>query len=235
MKEAWRPRNADHNFLGPIRLREGLYRSRNMVSIRILQDIGLPYARDYISRFGLKKETLPPNLSLSLGTATLTPIDLTSAWAVFANGGYKVDPYIIEQVLDREGQPIFQAQPKITPHLAKELQVSNPDEQPTVAEPVIDPRTAYLITDILKDVVNRGTARRALALKRTDLAGKTGTTNDSLDSWFIGYNHSLLTSVWAGFDQPESLGRREYGATIALPIWVDYIHALAARKPADSP
>lgn len=238
MKEAWRPKNSDNNFLGPIRLREGLYRSRNMVSIRLMQDIGIPYTRDYISHFGLKKENLPPNLSLSLGSATLVPMDLTSAWAVFANGGYKVEPYIIERIEDRDGQVLYQAQPAITPHLAsmnaKEAAGEQSDNEPVLAEPVIDERTAYLITDILKDVVKHGTGRRALSLKRTDLAGKTGTTNDSFDSWFIGYNYSLLTSVWAGFDQPETLGRREYGATIALPIWIDYMGQALAGTPASN-
>ncbi|TDQ35483.1 penicillin-binding protein 1A [Thiopseudomonas denitrificans] len=234
MKEVWRPKNSDNNFLGPIRLREGLYRSRNMVSIRILQDIGIPYTRDYISHFGLKKTDLPPNLSLSLGSATLTPIDLTIAWAVFANGGYKVDPYIIQSISDRDERTIYAASPAVTPQLAQTRKTDDPDSKPVLAEAVIDERTAYLMTDILKDVIKHGTGRRALSLKRTDLAGKTGTTNDSFDSWFIGYNYSLLTSVWAGFDQPETLGRREYGATISLPIWVDYMGQALADSPASN-
>lgn len=234
MKEVWRPKNSDNNFLGPLRLREGLYRSRNMISIRIMQDIGIPYTRDYISHFGLKKADLPPNLSLSLGSATLIPMDLTTAWAVFANGGYKVNPYVIERITDRDEQLLQEANPAITPYLAKAKQADQPDNATLLAEPVIDTRTAYLISDILKDVVKRGTGRRALSLKRTDLAGKTGTTNDSVDSWFIGYNYSLLTSVWAGFDQPESLGRREYGSTIALPIWVDYMGLALADAPASN-
>lgn len=238
MKQPWRPKNSDGNFLGPILLREGLYRSRNMVSIRLLQDIGIPYARDYISKFGLTKSDLPPNYSLSLGSATLVPLDLTSAWAVFANGGFRITPHIIERIHDREQQELFRAQPAISPFRAKQLDAQHQDQaeiegydKPPLAEPVIDPRTAYLITDILKDVIRRGTGGRARALQRNDLAGKTGTTNDSFDSWFIGYNHSLLTSVWAGFDQPETLGRREFGATIALPIWVDYMGAALAGTP----
>ena len=250
MKEAWRPKNSDNNFLGPIRLREGLYRSRNLVSIRLMQDIGIPYTRDYISHFGLSKSSLPPNLSLSLGSATLVPMDLTAAWAVFANGGFKIEPYIIERIDDRDGQTLYQAQPAVTPHLAaaKHKAVSEGEEtaetvsddssadEAVLAEPVIDERTAYLVTDILKDVIKHGTGRRALSLKRSDLAGKTGTTNDSFDSWFIGYNYSLLTSVWAGFDQPDTLGRREYGSTIALPIWIDYMgQALADTPPSNQP
>ena len=234
MKEVWRPKNSDSSFLGPLRLREGLYRSRNMVSIRIMQDIGIPYTRDYISHFGLKKTDLPPNLSLALGSATLAPLDLTAAWAVFANGGYKVNPYLIERVTDRDEQLLQEASPAVTPYRAAAKKADQADQENTLAELVIDTRTAYLITDILKDVVNRGTGRRALSLKRTDLAGKTGTTNDSIDSWFIGYNYSLLTSVWAGFDQPESLGRREYGSTIALPIWVDYMGQALADTPASN-
>lgn len=234
MKEAWRPKNSDSNFLGPIRLREGLYRSRNMVSIRVLQDIGIPYTRDYISHFGLKKENLPPSLSLSLGSATLIPMDLTTAWAVFANGGYKIEPYMIERIHDRDGHLMYQASPAVTPHLASQLASVEGSQPPSLAEPVIDSRTAFLITDMLKDVIKHGTARRALSLNRTDLAGKTGTTNDSFDSWFIGYNHSVVTSVWAGFDQPDSLGRREYGGTIALPIWIDYMEQALKGMPASN-
>ncbi len=232
MKEVWRPRNDNDTFLGPIRVREGLFRSRNIVSIRILQDIGIPYAVDYISKFGLKKSELPPNLSLALGSATLAPLDLTAAWAVFANGGYRVEPYLIEQITDRNEQVIFQANPAQAPTATTYQSEQGVDSEPAnVAEQVIDPRTAYLITDMLKDVIRKGTGRRALALERSDLAGKTGTTNDSVDSWFIGYNHDLLTSVWAGFDQPASLGRHEYGSTLALPIWIDYTREALADKP----
>jgi len=241
MKEVWRPKNDNDTFLGPIRVREALFRSRNIVSIRILQDIGIPYARQYISRFGLKESTLPPNLSLSLGSATLVPMDLTAAWATFANGGYKIEPYLVERVYDRNAQTLFQANPSITPRLAKAQQQLHADAQQdnttesgssvNLADPILDPRTAYLITDVLKDVIKRGTGRRALALNRTDLAGKTGTTNDSFDSWFIGYNYDLVTSVWSGFDQPASLGRHEYGSSISLPIWIDYTRQALEGKP----
>lgn len=234
MKEPWRPKNDNNTFLGPISLREALYRSRNLVSIRLLQEIGIPYAREYISRFGLKQSDLPPNLSLSLGSASLTPIDLTTAWAVFANGGYRIQPYLIEQITDRNQQIIYKANPAITPARLTTLAKANDaveQPEPIQAEQVIDPRTAYLITDILKDVIKRGTGRRALALNRADIAGKTGTTNDSHDSWFIGYNYDTVTSVWAGFDQPASLGRREYGSTIALPIWIDYMREVLKDTP----
>lgn len=233
MREVWRPKNSDGRFLGPMRMREGLYRSRNLVSIRLLQDIGIPYARNYISEFGLSKDSLPPNLSLALGSATLVPMDLTGAWAVFANGGYKVEPHIIDKITDRDGVVLYQANPARTPHALEQLQTTDNETGEPVqsAEPVIDSRTAFLMTDMLKDVIRRGTAGRARSLGRQDLAGKTGTTNDSIDSWFIGYNYSLLTSVWAGFDQPETLGRREFGGTIALPIWMDYMKPALAGTP----
>lgn len=241
MREVWRPRNDNNTFLGPIRVREGLYRSRNLVSIRVLQDIGIPYTREYISHFGLNASDLPPNLTLALGSATLVPLDLTTAWAVFANGGYKIEPYVIEKITDRDGNLLYQATPAVTPERLATLPVEHDgltesaalesSAEFSAASKVIDPRTAYLMTDMLKDVIKRGTGRRALSLNRTDLAGKTGTTNESKDSWFIGYNYSMLTSVWAGFDQPETLGRREYGGTIALPIWVDYMGAALAEQP----
>lgn len=243
MKEVWRPKNDNNTFLGPMSVREGLYRSRNLVSIRILQDIGMQYARDYISQFGFAPSDLPPNLSLALGTATLTPLEITTGWTVFANGGYKVEPYIIERIDNRDGETIFQANPARVPGstthaaddlLSEQLLANSDSEPPQLAERVIDERTAYIMTDMLKDVIKRGTGRRALSLERTDLAGKTGTTNESKDSWFAGYNGDYVTTVWAGFDQPISLGRREYGSTIALPIWIDYMGYALQDKPMHS-
>ena len=243
MKEVWRPKNDNNTFLGPLRVREGLYRSRNLVSIRILQDIGMEYARDYISHFGFAKEDLPRNLSLALGTATLTPLEITTGWTVFANGGYKVEPHIIERIENRDGKTIFTANPALTPaHPAIIASSASESSDPIIvdegesaapieAERIIDERTAYIMTSMLKDVINRGTGRRALSLKRNDLAGKTGTTNESIDSWFAGYNGDFVTTVWAGFDQPESLGRNEYGGTVALPIWIDYMAYALKDKP----
>ena len=230
MKEVWRPKNDNNTFLGPITLREALYRSRNIVSIRILQDIGIQYTVDHIARTGgIDKRNLPNNLSLSLGAASLTPLEMTAAWATFANGGYRIEPYLVERVHDRHQNLIYQAKPDITPWRAKSLPPAAAQDY-SLADPVLDARTAYLITDILKDVIKRGTGRRALELQREDLAGKTGTTNDSIDSWFIGYNHELITGVWNGFDQPSSLGN-EYGSTIALPIWIDYTGKALADQP----
>lgn len=241
MGEAWRPKNDNNTFLGPIRLREALYKSRNLVSIRLLQTIGIDYTLDYISTFGFKRQDLPRNLSLALGTAGLTPLEIAGGWSAFANGGRKVQPYLIERIDSRDGKPLFTANPPRTPESAQlveeqnvALRIEEPDaevQQPVLAEQIIDERTAYIMTSMLQDVIKRGTGRRALALGRSDLAGKTGTTNESKDSWFSGYNADYMTTVWVGFDQPESLGRNEYGGTVALPIWMDYMGAALKDKP----
>lgn len=241
MGEAWRPKNDNNTFLGPIRLREALYKSRNLVSIRLLQTIGIDYTLDYISTFGFNRQDLPRNLSLALGTAGLTPLEIAGGWSAFANGGRKVQPYLIERIDSRDGKPLFTANPPRTPESAQlveeqnvALRIEEPDaevQQPVLAEQIIDERTAYIMTSMLQDVIKRGTGRRALALGRSDLAGKTGTTNESKDSWFSGYNADYMTTVWVGFDQPESLGRNEYGGTVALPIWMDYMGAALRDKP----
>lgn len=237
MGEAWRPKNDNNTFLGPIRLREALYRSRNLVSIRLLQDLGIDRSRSYIERFGFAPEDLPRNLSLALGTASLTPMEITEGWATFANGGYKIEPYLIERIEDRNGKLLLRANPARVPgSLPNDEDESLADtevvsEEPRFAEQIIDERTAYIMTSMLQDVIKRGTGRRALALGRSDLAGKTGTTNESKDSWFSGYNADYVTTVWAGFDQPESLGRNEYGGTVALPIWMSYMGAALKDRP----
>ncbi|UPQ83273.1 penicillin-binding protein 1A [Pseudomonas knackmussii] len=256
LDRVWRPKNDNNTFLGPIRLREALYKSRNLVSIRLLQTLGLPYTIDYIKRFGFKTEDLPANLSLALGTATLTPMEIAIGWTAFANGGYKIEPYLIERIEDRDGQVVFEANPRRVPDspltaptdegepvattfaqsdttLTGELE---PDKQsPTYAEQIIDERTAYIMTSMLQDVIKRGTGRKALSMGRGDLAGKTGTTNESKDSWFSGYNADIVTTVWAGFDQPQSLGRREYGGTVALPIWMKYMSSVLDGTPEHAP
>lgn len=252
LDKVWRPKNDTNTFLGPIPMREALYKSRNMVSIRILQALGVDRARNCISKFGLNKDDLPPNLSMALGTATLTPIDIASAWTVFANGGFKVSPYIVQRIESRDGQVLYQANPPSVPHDEEKLDPSAQAEaqpastdafgnddpgqaktsiEPAAAERVIDARTAYIMTSMLQDVIKRGTGRRALALKRDDLAGKTGTTNESKDAWFSGFNADFMTTVWVGFDQPESLGRAEYGGNVALPIWMRYMGAALKDKP----
>ncbi|MDO8697591.1 MAG: penicillin-binding transpeptidase domain-containing protein, partial [Pseudomonas sp.] len=241
MEEAWRPKNDNNTFLGPIRLREALYKSRNLVSIRVLQAIGIDYALKYVARFGFNKQDLPRNFSLALGTANLTPLEIATGWCTFANGGYKVAPYLIARIDSREGKPLFVANPPSVPQNAppaesndEDIDTSSatPDYEPAAAERIVDARTAFILTSMLQDVIKRGTARRALAMGRSDLAGKTGTTNESKDSWFSGFNADYMTTVWTGFDQPESLGRNEFGGTVALPIWMNYMSAALKDKPA---
>jgi len=251
LDKVWRPKNDTNTFLGPIPMREALYKSRNMVSIRILQGLGVERARNYISRFGFNKDELPPNLSMALGTATLTPLEIASAWSTFANGGFKVSPYVVQRIESRDGQVVYQANPPRVPSDEAQAQQTQAQAQPSgtnelgnddpnlakttiepaAAERIIDARTAYIMTSMLQDVIKRGTGRRALALKRDDLAGKTGTTNDSKDTWFSGFNADYMTTVWVGFDQPESLGRAEYGGNVALPIWMRYMGAALKDKP----
>ncbi|HHJ4328512.1 TPA: penicillin-binding transpeptidase domain-containing protein, partial [Klebsiella pneumoniae] len=236
MGEAWRPKNDNNTFLGPIRLREALYKSRNLVSIRLLQTIGIDHTLEYIEAFGFNRQDLPRNLSLALGTASLTPLEIASGWSSFANGGYKVQPWLIQRIDSRDGQPLLIANPALAGERLKgPADARNSPEPAVAARQIIDERTAYIMTSMLQDVIKRGTGRRAMALGRNDLAGKTGTTNDSKDSWFSGYNADYITTVWVGFDQPESLGRHEYGGTIALPIWMDYMGSALKGQPEHLP
>ena len=251
LDKVWRPKNDTNTFLGPIRMREALYKSRNLVSIRLLQSMGVDHTIDYISKFGFNKQDLPRNLSLALGTATLTPMEIATGWSTFANGGYKITPYIIDKIESRNGEMLFSANPPSVPTedttssgiaapehsftvntVAGENPIQAPVQTPAVAERIIDGRTTYILNSMLQDVIKLGTGRRALSLGRTDLAGKTGTTNESKDAWFSGYNADYVTTVWTGFDQPESLGRREYGGTVALPIWINFMGAALKDKPA---
>jgi penicillin-binding protein 1A len=252
LDKVWRPKNDTNTFLGPIRLREALYKSRNLVSIRLLQAMGVGKTIDYITRFGFNKQDLPPNLSLALGTATLTPMEIATGWSTFANGGYKITPYIIDKIESRNGDTLFVANPPSVPKggaasdgiAAPSAQAftvnATPGEAPTtqsapqapaVAERIVDGRTTYILNSMLEDVIKLGTGRRALALGRPDIAGKTGTTNESKDAWFSGYNADYVTTVWTGFDQPESLGRKEFGGTVALPIWMNYMGAALKGLP----
>ena len=246
LDQVWRPKNDTNTFLGPIRLREALYKSRNLVSIRLLQAIGIEYALDYVSRFGFNKQDLPRNLSLALGTANLTPVEIAGGWSTFANGGYKVQPYLIQSIHSRSGEALFVANPPSAPGenddqpeavidpaaLAEHTPASaTTAPAPAVAERIVDGRTTYILTSMLQDVIKRGTGRRALSMGRGDIAGKTGTTNESKDSWFSGFNADYMTTVWTGFDQPESLGSHEFGGTVALPIWMSYMSAALKDKP----
>ena len=212
LEEKWRPRNASGKFFGLTRLREGLLQSRNLVSVRLLREVGVEKVRTYSKKFGFDKQRLPADLSLSLGTASLNPLSNAVAYSVFANGGKKIEPFLISKIIDRSGEILFKRE------------ITQPEE-------VIDPRIAFLINDILKEATVRGTAKKVSELGRNDFAGKTGTTNNAESTWFTGYNKDIVTSVWVGFDQPKSLGDREFGSSIALPIWLDYKKAIIDRIP----
>ena len=241
--EVWRPKNDNNTFLGPIRMREALYKSRNLVSIRLLQAIGIDYALDYTQRFSLPRDELPRNFSLALGTANLTPLEMATGYAVFANGGYRVQPYLISRIESRDGEVLFDATPARVPSDSNDAipapqSVAQPDGTPNAApqaERVLDARTAYIMTSMLQDVIRLGTGRRALSLGRSDLAGKTGTTNEQKDAWFSGYNGDFVTTAWVGFDQPQSLGHNEFGGTVALPLWMSYMGAALKDRPPHLP
>tara|TARA_B110000879_G_C11057114_1_gene465215 strand:- start:282 stop:1091 length:810 start_codon:yes stop_codon:yes gene_type:complete len=207
----------------------GLIRSRNLVSIRILKTIGIPFAISYLKRFGFDENKLPKSLSLALGSLHVTPLELTGAFAILANGGFKVEPHIISRITDSQGQVILETLPQI----ACKFNCHNiPASQQ--APQVIDSSIAYLMTSALKDVIQQGTGRRALSLKRNDLAGKTGTTNDQRDAWFAGFNGNIVTTTWMGFDTPKSL--KEYASNTALPMWIDFMgNALKGTKESSLP
>ena len=206
--EPWEPKNFDGKFEGPMRLRTALVKSKNLVSIRILQAIGAQYAQDYIARFGFDPKLHPPYLTMTLGAGNVTPMQMVTAYSAFANGGFRVAPYFIERIEDARGTVLFQNQPQ---------------RAGEGAERVIDERNAFIMTSIMRDVVRSGTAVRAMKLGRNDLAGKTGTTNDFIDAWFCGFNPGLVAVAWIGFDQPQTMGRNETGGAAALPIWMGYM------------
>jgi penicillin-binding protein 1A len=206
--QTWEPHNYDGKYDGPIRLRVGLAKSKNMVSIRVLQAIGPQYAQDYITRFGFDADKHPPYLTMALGAGSVTPWQMARGYAVFANGGYRIEPYVVQRIVDDRGNVLAQAQP---PRAGDE------------SLRVIDARNAFIMDSMLHDVVRYGTAARAMSLGRKDLAGKTGTTNDLVDAWFAGYQPTLVAITWVGFDQPHKLGNNETGAVAALPIWMNYM------------
>ncbi len=267
MERAWRPTNFGRRFYGPTRLREAMVHSRNLVSVRLLMDIGLDYARDYISEFGFARADLPPGPSMALGSASLTPLSLTSAYAVFANGGFAIEPQIIHRITDSAGEILFEPSwTRICPECPQpeehELLVDNgaADHQgprridlssienslaqggpmfgpqlPRIAPQIISTQTSWLIHSMLADVVTQGTGRRALSLGRGDLAGKTGTTNDLRDTWFVGYGGGIVATVWVGMDDNESLGSQEQGGRTALPLWVDFMEVALQDRPERRP
>ncbi|QBM18103.1 penicillin-binding protein 1A [Marinobacter sp. JH2] len=260
LEGSWRPQNASGQFYGPTTLRKGLYRSRNLVSIRLLRDLGIRTTLSYLEQLKIPTDNMPENLSLSLGSGLLSPMELARGFAVIANGGYDVQPYLIESIRESNGTVIYEAPKTIrcdrdcdaleeqysstsentenietdesTPEtVGITLPASRNSEGPRIMRKLADSRSVYIMHSIMQDVIQQGTGRRAKALGRNDLAGKTGTTNEQKDTWFAGYNHSVATTVYVGFDQPAPLGRGEYGASTALPIWVDYMKIALADTP----
>jgi penicillin-binding protein 1A len=214
--QRWEPKNFDGRFEGPIRLRTALVKSKNMVSIRILDAIGVKYAQDYITRFGFDAERHPPYLTMALGSGTVTAWQMARAYAVFANGGYLVQPYFIQKIVDDRGNP---------------LGVARPQRAGDESLRVIDERNAFIMDSLMQDVARVGTAARTASLGRKDIAGKTGTTNEFIDAWFAGYNPALVGVAWVGFDQPRSLGRNQTGGLVALPIWTGYMETALKGVP----
>ena len=213
---AWEPKNYDGSTSGQVRMRTALTKSLNLVSVRILQGIDPHYARDYIRRFGFDPARHPPYLTMALGAGSVTPLQMAAAYSVFANGGFGVKPYLIDKVYDKDGRLLMQA---------------SPQQASGNAARVIDPRNAWLMTSMMQDVTRSGTAARAGQLGRSDIAGKTGTTNDALDTWFAGYSPDLVAITWMGYDQPRSLGRRETGSQSALPIWINFMRTALKGVP----
>ncbi|MCG6872442.1 MAG: penicillin-binding protein 1A [Gammaproteobacteria bacterium] len=274
LEDVWRPENYSGKFFGPTPLRKALTLSLNLVSVRLLRAIGPRFAINHMEHFGLPRDRLPNNLSLALGSASLTPLEVARAYAVFANGGFRVEPYFIERIEDRTGEVIFRANPTIvcptcqiiqarqaelrdSPAASPEQMTSSGAEQQaavqeeetnstsgdagsTAAAPAppqrfapraISSENAFVMASMMRDVVRRGTARRALELHRPDIAGKTGTTNEYNDAWFSGFNQELVASAWVGFDTPETLGRREAGGRAALPVWIDFMRTALKDVP----
>ena len=262
LEAAWRPENYSGRFFGPTRMREALVKSRNLVSIRILQSIGLRYATEYVQRFGFNKKDMPYDLSLALGSGAFSPLEIVRAYAVFANGGYLIKPYYLDHINSNFDELLQQHQPLIVcngcdkPIVAKKMAQKpaaetspgrSTEKSPSTAsatatvgaqtEPVqyaprvITPQNAYIIRSFLREVVRRGTGVRAKALGRTDIAGKTGTTNDQKDAWFSGFNDQVVTTTWVGFDDQKPLGRYETGSHAALPMWVDYMRVALKGVP----
>ena len=243
IEDVWRPENYSRQTYGPTRLREALTHSRNLVSIRLLHSIGIPFAMDYIARFGFDIERLPKNLSLALGSGTVTPWELSRAFCVFANGGYLIDPYFIRRIYTEAGETLFEANPAVACPQCEPAtgggsfadntgNMSSPEPgQIHYAKQVVDSENVWIMNSIMRDVVLHGTARRALELNRKDISGKTGTTNDQRDAWFSGFNSQLIAVSWVGFDKFLPLGSAETGSRAALPIWIDYMRTALENMP----
>ena len=220
LEEFWRPKNASGKFYGPTRLREALLQSRNVVTVRLLNDLGISKTKNYLTRFGFERDSLPEDLSIALGSYGISPYKNAEFFSVFANGGKKINPTYIEKIVDKDGNEIFFDQKDLSKTTLEQWIGKLLIEEETFA---IDPRVSFVVTDILREATRRGTGRAIKKLQRDDFAGKTGTTNNSESTWFTGYNNKILTTVWFGYDQPRSLGQTEYGSTTALPIWLGYM------------
>lgn len=219
--KAWAPKNYGNTYEPMLTMRQGLYKSKNMVSIRLMQAVGPKYVQDYITRFGFDRARNPAVLPLALGAGSVTPLQMAGAYSVFANGGYRVPPYLIDHITDSSGKILMQAKPVVAGDAAAR---------------VVDPRTVYVMNDMLRGVATYGTGARAhRELKRDDIGGKTGTTNDSHDAWFAGFTPKLVSIAWMGYDQPRSLGSRETGGGAALPIWLDYMRYALKGQPQTPP
>jgi len=252
-EEAWRPKEDTNKFYGPIRLREALTFSRNLVSVRLMRALGGDYTWNYVTRFGFDKAQLPNDLTLALGTAELSPLQVAIGYSAFANGGYKVSAYSIDRIEDATGKVLQKAAPALAcfecdritdPSAMKRAagaRTAQIDEAPhdgrtlippkNLAPQIIRPQVAYLLADMMKDVIRRGTGVRARTLNREDIAGKTGTTNDQRDAWFNGFNGDIETTVWVGFDQDRSLGEGEQGGRTAVPAWTYFMHEALGGAP----
>ena len=230
LESEWRPANYDEDFKGPMRLREALVQSRNLVSIRVLQDVGMGYAMNYAQNFGLDKARLPRDLTFSLGSAALTPLEVARGYAVIANGGFLVEPYFIARIEDARGQTVFEAKPaRACPECPPEITAGDAEAQ--LARRTVDPQSDFMLNSMLRDVTIRGTAAAVNALGRRDLGGKTGTSNDETDAWFNGYQATLAATAWIGYDNPAPLGRGEVGGRAALPMWMDFMRVALKGVP----
>jgi len=250
LERVWRPQNYSEEFFGPTRLRDGVINSRNLVSIRVLREMGVKTAWDFIQRFGFNSNDIPQDLTMALGSGSVEPVTMARAYAVIANGGFLIEPHFIEKIVDGQGQTVFEAQIPIAcaectyPQQPEDLNfnqlndnsygLNNTAESNLIAPKVLDDETRFIVTHILQDVIKFGTGKKALELKRSDLAGKTGTTNEQRDAWFSGFNHRVVTSAWVGFDDFTPLGRGEVGGRAALPIWIDYMREALVNVPEQS-
>ncbi len=236
IENVWRPKNSSGKFYGPTRLRIALTHSRNLVSIRILRDIGINYVIDYVKRFGFDTNKFPKSLSLALGSGSVSPWEMARAYSALANGGYRIEPFIIQRIEDASGTILMQSQ---SPTVCETCLISNQEQtgsldDPTAIKPakrIMTQQNNYIMNSLLRDVVRHGTGRKAMELGRNDLAGKTGTTNDQVDAWFNGFHPELVAISWVGFDSPKSLGRGEYGGKAALPMWMEFMKVALDGMP----